>query len=322
MTEQGGQQDLLIVSSSPHVKTRETTRRLMGDVLIALLPAVAAGAWYFGLRALAVIAVSVATAVLAEHAVAVLGRNRSPVGDLSAAVTGLLLALNLPPTVPLFMPVIGSAFAVLIVKTLFGGLGANFLNPALAARGLLLAAWPVRMTAWVRPLDLVSTATPLAALVPKGVAGVPLATYMDLFLGRIPGCIGETCKLALLAGGIYLLWRKVIEWHTPVAFIGTVFALTWLWGPRGMGTGDPLAHVLTGGLFLGAFFMATDYVTSPVTRAGRLAMGIGCGLFTVLIRLFGGYPEGVSYSIMVLNVLTPLIDRWISPRRFGAVKRS
>lgn len=314
--------DLLIVSSSPHLKTRETTQRLMGDVLIGLAPAAGVAAWLFGMRALGVMFAAVASAVLAEHAVAVLGKRKTTVNDLSAAITGLLVAFNIPPSVPLWLPVIGSAFAVLVVKVMFGGLGGNFLNPALAARALLLAAWPVHMTNWVRPFDMVATATPLATLVPKGVAGLPLPSYLDMLIGRIPGSLGETSALALLIGGIYLLWRKVIDWHIPVGFIGTVAIMTWIFGPQGLGTGDPIAHVLAGGLILGAFFMATDYTTSPVTPKGRLVMGIGCGILTVLIRLWGGYPEGVSYSILLMNVATPLIDRVTEPRRFGLVKKA
>ncbi len=320
MAENGAQNELLYVSSSPHVKTRDTTQRLMGDVLLGLAPAAAAAGFFFGSRALIIMAVAVGSAVFSEHLVARMGRKRTTVGDLSAAVTGLLVALNVPPSVPMWIPIIGSAVAILLVKALFGGLGGNFLNPALAARAILLAAWPVHMTAWVRPYDLVATATPLATLVPKGVAGLPLPSYLDMFIGQIPGSLGETSALALLAGGAYLLWRRVINWHIPAAFVGTVFVLTWLLGPNGIGTGDPLAHVLSGGLMLGAFFMATDYVTSPVTTRGQLVMGFGCGLLTVLIRVYGAYPEGVSYSILVMNVVTPLIDRWVTPRKFGMVK--
>jgi Na+-translocating ferredoxin:NAD+ oxidoreductase subunit D len=320
VVQNGAQSELLIVSSSPHVKTRDTTQRLMGDVLIGLAPATLAAGYFFGSRALVVMALAVGTALLAEHAVARMGRRKTTIGDLSAAVTGLLVALNVPPSVPFWIPVIGSAVAVLLIKALFGGLGGNFLNPALAARALLLAAWPVHMTNWVRPFDLVSTASPLATLVPKGVAGLPLPGYWELFSGNIPGSLGETSALALLAGGLYLLWRRVIDWHIPVTFVGTVFVLTWLLGPNGFGSGDPLAHILSGGLMLGAFFMATDYVTSPVTPRGRLVMGLGCGLLTVLIRLYGAYPEGVSYAILIMNVATPLIDRWVTPRKFGTVK--
>jgi electron transport complex protein RnfD len=314
--------DLLIVSSSPHIKTRETTQRLMGDVLIALAPAAAVAAWLFGMRAVGLMIAGVAAAVLSEHAVAVVSRRKTTVSDLSAAITGLLVAFNIPPSAPLWLPVIGSAFAVLVVKVMFGGLGGNFLNPALAARAMLLAAWPVHMTNWVRPFDMMATATPLATLVPKGVAGLPLPSYMDMLIGRIPGSLGETSALALLAGGAYLLWRRVIDWHIPVGFVGTVAVLTWVFGPNGLGTGDPIAHVLTGGLALGAFYMATDYTTSPVTPKGRLVMGIGCGLLTALIRLWGGYPEGVSYSILIMNVATPLLDRFTEPRRFGLVKKA
>lgn len=324
------QSDLLIVSSSPHIKTRETTRRLMADVLIALAPATAVAAWLFGFRAMALIVAAVASAVLAEHALAALGKRKTTISDLSAAITGLLVAFNIPPSAPLWLPVIGSAFAILIVKAMFGGLGGNFLNPALAARAVLLAAWPVHMTNWVRPFDMLATATPLATLVPKGVAGVPLPSYFDMFIGRMPGCVGETSALALLLGGAYLLWRKVIDWRTPIGFIGTVALLTMFFGPQGFlaeagfaaRIDASIGHVLSGGLMLGALFMATDYVTSPVTPRGRLIMGIGCGLLTVLIRLYGGYPEGVSYSILIMNVATPLIDRFTVPRKFGMVKKA
>jgi electron transport complex protein RnfD len=324
------QPDLLIVSSSPHLKTRETTQRLMADVLIALAPAAAVAFWLFGLRAIALVVAAVASAVLTEHAVAALGKRKTTVGDLSAAITGLLIAFNIPPSAPFWLPVVGSMFAVLVVKVAFGGLGGNFLNPALAARAMLLAAWPVHMTKWVRPFDLVATATPLATLVPKGVAGAELPTLAEMFIGRIPGCLGETSAIALLIGGAYLLWRKVIDWHTPVGFIGTVAVLTLVFGPSGLLSDITFAgrlqasasHVLSGGLMLGAWFMATDYVTSPVTPKGRLIMGIGCGLLTVLIRLWGGYPEGVSYSILIMNVATPLIDRFTVPRKFGLVKKA
>lgn len=312
----------LVVSSSPHLRTRETTQRLMGDVLIALAPAGAVAAWLFGLRAVGLMAAGVGAALLAEHAVAVLGRRKTTVGDLSAAITGLLVAYNVPPGAPLWLPAIGAAFAILVVKLMFGGLGGNFLNPALAARAMMLAAWPVHMTSWVRPFDLLATATPLATLVPKGVAGLPLPSYLDMFIGRIPGSLGETSALALLAGAAYLLWRRVIDWRIPVGFISTVALFTWFFGPRGLGTGDPVAHVLAGGLVLAAFFMATDYTTSPVTTRGRLVMGIGCGVLASLIRLWGGYPEGVSYAILIMNVATPLLDRATEPRRFGWVKKA
>jgi len=318
---ENAQSELLIVSSSPHFKTRDTTQRLMGDVLIALAPAAAAATWLFGLNSIALMLAGVAAALLAEHAVAVISKRKTTINDLSAAITGLLVAFNVPPSAPLWIPVVGSVFAIIIVKMLFGGLGGNFLNPALAARAMLLAAWPVQMTTWVRPFDAVATATPLATLIPKGVIGAPLPTYWDMFVGRIPGSLGETSALFLLLGGAYLLWRRVIDWTIPAGFIGTVAVLTWALGPSGLGSGDPLAHILTGGVMLGALFMATDYTTSPVTPKGRLIMGVGCGVLTVLIRLYGGYPEGVSYSILIMNVATPLIDRATEPRRFGLVRK-
>lgn len=325
----GEQKSLLIVSPPPHLFSREKTPRIMLDVLIALFPAALAGFYFFGPRVAAVMALSVAAAVGSEWAAQRLLGRPVAVGDFSAAVTGLLVALNLPPTAPLWLPVVGSAFAVIIVKQLFGGLGGNFLNPALAARAFLMAAWPSQMTAWSAPgvpaapygLHAVTEATPLVALKNPELIG-QLPSYFELLIGRIPGCIGETSALALLIGAGYLLWRRVIDWRIPAAFIGTVAVLTWALGRQGLFTGDPLAHVLAGGLVLGAFFMATDYVTAPVTPLGKLWFGFGCGLLTVLIRLYGGYPEGVSYSILIMNIAAPLVERYTVPRKFGEVKRA
>lgn len=309
----------VVLSSSPHVRDKVTVPLLMRDVIVALIPAAFAGALFFGPRAVGLMAISVIGAVLSEALYEKACHRPVTVGDWSAAVTGLLLAFNIPVTAPWWLPLIGSAFAMIIAKQFFGGLGQNFINPALAARAMLMAAWPARMTAWVTPFDAVSTATPLAILVPKaGESAASLPSYWNMFLGNIPGCIGETSALALLVGGVYLLLRGVIDWRIPVGFIGTVAFLTWAIGPHGAFTGDPLAHILTGGLMLGAFFMATDYVTSPVTRKGRLIMGIGCGIITTLIRIFGSYPEGVSYSILIMNIATPLIDKFVQPKVFGA----
>lgn len=312
--------DLLVVSAPPHLFTAIRTDRLMRDVLIALVPATWAGVNLFGPRVLMVVAAAVAAAIGAEAiAQRLLGRPSSS-GDFSAAVTGLLLALNLPPGVPIWLPIIGSAFAIVIVKQLFGGLGSNFLNPALAARVFLMAAWPGLMTTWVKPGDwtaeAMTGATPLAILKDPGILQ-RFPSYAELFWGWVPGTIGETSAAALLLGVAYLLWRGVIRWHIPVSFVGTVALLTWVLGPRGVLTGDPLAHVLSGGLLLGAFFMATDYVSGPVTRFGRVWFGVGCGVLTVLIRLYGGYPEGVSFSILIMNMAAPLLDRYTVPTQFG-----
>jgi electron transport complex protein RnfD len=310
----------LVVSSSPHVRSESSISGIMFDVVIALVPAVIAAAIFFGMRALFVIGISIATAVLTEALIQYLMKKPVTINDWSAVVTGLLLAFNLPPTAPWWLAVIGSAFAIAIVKQLFGGLSYNFLNPALAARAFLLASWPVRMTAWVQPgVDAVTTATPLAILKGTEAAG-QLPSLMDMFVGNIGGTIGETSALALLIGAAYLLYKRVINWRIPFIYIATVGVLTWILGPNGAFTGQPLYHILGGGLILGAFFMATDYVTSPVTPLGQIIMGLGCGIITVVIRLYGGYPEGVSYSILFMNVATPLIERYTVPKKFGEVK--
>ncbi|MDI3508143.1 MAG: H+/Na+-translocating ferredoxin:NAD+ oxidoreductase subunit [Clostridiales bacterium] len=324
----------LVVSSSPHVRSESSVSGIMLDVVIALVPAVIAAAIFFGMRALFVIGISIATAVLTEALIQYLMKKPVTINDWSAVVTGLLLAFNLPPTAPWWLAVIGSAFAIAIVKQLFGGLSYNFLNPALAARAFLLASWPVRMTAWAQPgvdavttatplaqpgVDAVTTATPLAILKGTESAG-QLPSLMDMFIGNIGGTIGETSALALLIGAAYLLYKRVINWRIPFVYIATVGVLTWILGPDGAFTGQPLYHILCGGLILGAFFMATDYVTSPVTPLGQIIMGLGCGIITVVIRLYGGYPEGVSYSILFMNVAAPLIERYTVPKKFGEVK--
>jgi electron transport complex protein RnfD len=309
--------DKYTLSSSPHVRSVETTGRIMRDVLIALLPATVLGVVYFGWNALWVVLVSTAVAVATEALLQLLMKKKVTILDGSAAVTGLLLALNLPPSVPLYIPVVGSVFAIAIVKQCFGGIGSNFLNPALAARAFLMLSWPTVMTSWTMPADAVSTATPLAAIKVAG-AGVP-SPYLDMFLGNVGGCIGETSALALLIGGLYLVARRVIDPSIPVVYIATVGLFTWVAGPEGLFTGDGLYHMLAGGLMLGAIYMATDYTTSPMTVKGRIVFALGCGVVTCVIRLWGGYPEGVSYSILLMNLFVPLIDRAVKPRMFGSV---
>lgn len=311
---------LLIVSSSPHIRATETTDRLMRDVLFALTPALLAAVVFFGPRALMVVAVSVLAAVAAEYVYQRLTHQPTTVQDGSAALTGLLLAFVIPPTVPLWLPVIGAILAIVIVKQLFGGLGDNFLNPALAGRALLLAAWPALMTSWVNVQGLAS-ATPLVGIVNKSAeaANVAIPSLTNLFIGARAGSLGETSAAALLLGGLYLIYRKVIDWRIPASFIATVAVMAYIFGGKTLFTGDPILHILSGGLFLGAFFMATDYVTSPITQRGRIVFGIGCGFITMLIRLWGGYPEGVCYSILIMNIATPLIDRFTMPRRYGEV---
>ena len=309
--------DKYTLSSSPHVRSADTTGRIMLDVIIALLPAAVLGVVFFGWNALWVVLVSTAAAVATEAALQLLMKKKVTIMDGSAAVTGLLLALNLPPSVPLYIPVVGSVFAIAIVKQCFGGIGGNFLNPALAARAFLMLSWPTVMTSWTMPADAVSTATPLAAIKVAG-AGVP-SPYLDMFLGNVGGCIGETSALALLIGGLYLVARRVIDPSIPVVYIATVGLFTWVAGPEGLFTGDGLYHMLAGGLMLGAIYMATDYTTSPMTVKGRIVFALGCGVVTCVIRLWGGYPEGVSYSILLMNLFVPLIDRAVKPRMFGSV---
>ena len=324
---------LLTVSPSPHIKHPDTTRTVMIDVLLALLPASVWGAYIFGLRVLMVIAVCVASAVLAEALTQLLLRRPVTVSDCSAAVTGLLLALNLPAAVPLWMCAIGSAFAIIVVKQLFGGIGKNFVNPALAAR-VFLFAWPSEMSFFTAPeerlglfafsltpetVDVVATATPLASL-KQGM--LPEASLIDLIFGNIGGCIGEVSAILLIAGFVYLLLRRVITWHIPVAYIGTVALLTFLFPQGNVGLDFMFAQICSGGLLLGAIYMATDYTTSPVTAAGRIIYGVGCGLLTVFIRYFGGYPEGVSFSILIMNTLVWYLDRYTRPKRFGGGKHA
>lgn len=311
--------DLLLVTSSPHVHSRDNVPDAMRDVLIALLPALACGLYFFRLPALMVIIVCLASSYGAEYLCLRLLNKPVPVREQSALVTGLLLSFCLPPHLPLWMAALGSAFAIIIVKHLFGGLGHNIFNPALIGRAFLLASFPVAMTGWSSPVDGVSTATPLGIM--KEAAGQNLPDISQLVIGNVSGSIGETSALAILAGGLFLLYRRHIDWRIPGSFLGTVFVLTALVGIiSGKEMIYPAYHLFAGGLFLGAFFMATDWVTSPVTKTGRLIFGAGCGALVVLIRLKGGYPEGVAYSILLMNVVTPLIDRYTKARVFGGAK--
>lgn len=322
----------LSVASSPHLTSPLGTQQLMRDVLIALVPALAIAVYFFGPRALLLTAVSVAGCMFFEWGYRKLMKQSNTLGDLSAVITGVLLAFVCPVYLPYWAILIGDFFAIVVVKQLFGGLGKNFLNPALAGRAFLMLCYPVEMTLWVQPgpknwagivstVDAVTGATPLSAdymhsgLLPEGV------NLGDMFVGNIAGCIGEVSALMLLAGGIYLVWRGVIRIRIPVAFIGTVAVLTFLF-PQG---GNDrlqwmLYEILGGGLMLGALFMATDYVTSPATKKGEIIYGIGCGLLTVFIRYFGSYPEGVSYAILLMNVCAWLFDQIGQPARFGVTK--
>lgn len=311
----------LFVSASSHIHSRETVPKVMWAVFLALIPAGAAAVIIFGLAALKVTLISVLSCIITEALIQKLNRKKITISDGSAALTGLLLAYNLSSRVPFWIPVIGGIFAVAIAKHTFGGLGANIFNPALAARAFLLVSWPKHMTEFLKPFsaDAVTTATPLAMLkegMAKNLSAAGLS-YWDLFLGRRAGCLGEVCIIALLIGAAYLLWKQYIWWHTPAGFILTLASLSWIFGTQGLFKGDFIFSILSGGLILGAFFMATDYVTTPITKKGQLVFGIGCGILTFVIRRFGGYPEGVSYSILMMNAAVPLIDRYIRPRRYG-----
>ena len=309
----------LIVSSSPHLHCGMNTRTIMLDVLIALAPAGIASVWLFGWRALLVELICVASAMAAEVLSRAVMKRPQTVGDLSCVVTGLLLAYNLPSTIPLWQAALGSVVAIVVAKQMFGGLGQNFVNPALLGRIVLMGSFPGEMNNWVAPMqwqgaDAISSATPLA-LMSQG--GDPSAfSPLQLFVGMRGGCLGETCVFALLLGGVYLVIRRVISPIVPVVYIGTVFVMTWLLG------GNPLYHILSGGLMLGAIFMATDYTTSPINKAGKVVFAVGCGLLTVLIRLYGSLPEGVSFAIVIMNILVPLIERVTRPRPFGENRRA
>lgn len=314
--------ELLVVSSSPHIRAHENIQTIMRDVVIALMPATLFGIYNFGVKALIVLILCIGSAVGFEAIYQKFTKQKVTVNDLSAVVTGLLLGLNLPHTVPWWIPVIGGAFAILIVKQLFGGLGQNFMNPALASRAFLLISFTGIMTNW--QIDGMSSATPLAFI--KAATRAELGSLqpphlMDLFVGNIAGCIGETSVIALLIGGIYLLVRHIISWKIPVTYIATVALMVLLLGGQGFDMNVVAYHVFSGGLMIGAFFMATDYSSSPMTGTGKIIMGIGCGVLTALIRLYGGYPEGVSFAILIMNLFVPLIDRFTVPKSFGEVAK-
>ena len=344
-----------IVSSSPHIHDSLRTDRAMLFVVIALLPSAIWGVYAFGMRALLVLVVSVLSSLLTEYILERIG-GKFTLKDFSAAVTGLLIGMNMPPMVPLYIPVIASVFAMLVVKWTFGGLGANWMNPALAGRVFVFFSFSSQMSSFSLPralsADLVTSATPLSqikTMITSGVGGISNSemlsrvTYpvsemagnlssslgipgytIDAFVGNIGGCIGEVSSLLLLVGGLFLIFKKIITWHIPVTYLASFAILSWIFGgvPRGLGlfSGEVLYPLFTGGLFLGAFFMATDWVTTPTTKKGEIIFGIGCGFFTFLIRYFGSLPEGVSLAILLMNILTPTIDRFVRPKKFGYVK--
>ena len=311
--------DKLIVSSSPHLNGKRTTQNIMLDVIIGLAPAMLASIVYFGVKAVAVILTCVAACILFEYLCRKVMKRPQTVGDLSCVVTGVLLALNLPATIHPLIAVFGSVVAIVVVKQMFGGIGQNFVNPALTARIILMNSFPARMTHWVAPFDYAATADSITTATPLGIlkeGGGELPSYLDLFLGKTGGCLGETCALAILIGGIYLIARRVISPVIPVTYLATAAVFSLLFGR------DPIFDLLSGGLMLGAFFMATDYTTSPLYFWGRVVFAIGCGALTLVIREFGSLPEGVSYSILLMNILTPLIERYIKPKAFGSPKKA
>ena len=308
---------LLKVSAPPHITSKDDVSTIMFDVILALMPSMVAGAYFFGYRALMIVLISVLSSVAFECLWNVSFKKKTTIYDLSAVVSGILLAYNMPSTVPLWLPVVGSFFMIIIVKMCFGGLGHNFMNPALAGRAFLMASWPAFMTKFVAPftrMELWNTADVVTSATPLNSEFTGTVTNWDLFMGNVGGCIGETSALALLLGGAYLVVRKIITWRIPVCYIATVAVISALFG-HNVGF-----ELFAGGLMLGAIFMATDYVTSPVTPLGQIIYAIGCGVMTCVIRFAGGYAEGVSYSILLMNIASPLFDKLTPPRKYG--KRS
>lgn len=309
----------LLVSSSPHLRSGASTQRIMLDVIIALCPALIASFVFFGPRALLLVAVTVLSCVLSEYVSRKIMKRSNTVPDLSCIVTGLLLAFNLPVSLNPLMAAFGGMVAIVVVKQMFGGIGQNFVNPALTARIILMNSFPGDMSTWtpafgwLNGTDATTTATPLGVLKEGGDFTF---SHLDLFLGNTGGCLGETCALALILGGVYLMVRRVISPVIPVTYLATVAVISLIAGR------DPLVDLLSGGLLIGAFFMATDYTTSPISRNGRIIYALGCGVFTMLIRMFASLPEGVSYSIVLMNILVPLIERFTLPKPFGSQKKA
>jgi len=298
------------MSSSPHIYAEDNIRQIMLDVIIALCLPLIGGVYFFGAGVILLTLVSVASCVVFEYLWQAATKKRVTIGDLSAVVTGMLIVMCSPPSLPVWMVIIADLFAIIVAKQFFGGIGKNFMNPALAARAFLLASFPVAMTRWTNPFtDVISRATPLAAVKTGGA----VFNYSRLFIGNVPGSIGETSAALLLLGALYLLYRGIITPTAPVAYLATMAVLTYIFG------GDPVYHLLSGGVMLGAFFMATDYSSSPLTEKGKVIMGIGCGAITAVIRMYGGV-EGCCYAILFMNILTPIIDKYTMPKRFGRVK--
>lgn len=319
--------NLFTISTSPHIRGKESISKIMWTVNLALAPAALFAIYNFGIPALITLLVGSLSAVGLEYLVQKLRKKPITISDGSAFLTGLLLAMCLPPTIPPYMAIVGSFIAIVIAKHSMGGLGYNIFNPAHIGRAAIMVSWPVAMTTWSKlstSVDVVTTATPLNILKQQGYGklidtfGSVPQMYKAMFIGTRNGSIGETSTVLLLLGGIYLIYKGYVNWHVPVFMIGTVGILTWVFGPVGLFTGDPVFHMMAGGLIIGAFFMATDMVTIPITKKGQVIFAIGAGALTVLIRLKGGYPEGVCYSILLMNAVTPLIDRLVRPVKFGA----
>lgn len=315
------------ISASPHIRSEESISKIMWNVNLALAPAAVFSVYYFGLPALINMVIGAASAVAIEYIVQRFRKKKITAFDGSAFLTGLLLAMSVPPGLPPYMMVIGSFIAIVIAKHSMGGLGFNIFNPAHIGRAALMVSWPVAMTTWTKlttSVDVVTSATPLNILKQQGYAklietfGSTTELYKAMFVGTRNGSIGETSTILLLIGGVYLLYKGYINWHVPIFMIGTVGILTWIFAPTGLFTGDPVFNMMAGGLMLGAFFMATDMVTIPITIKGQIIFAVGAGVITSLIRLIGGYPEGVCYSILLMNSITPLIDRLVKPKEFGA----
>ena len=314
----------LIVSSAPHIHCKDSIKKVMWSVVFALIPAGIAAFIFFGIQVLKIILVSVVFALIFEFLIQKIRKQEVTIFDGSAAVTGILLAYNLPPTVPLWLPIVGVFVAIIFGKQIFGGLGSNVFNPALVGRAFLVISWPKLMTTWAAPftksVDAISSATPLA--ISKGLVVVDkYFSLTDLFFGKYPGCLGETSVLALLLGACFLLYKKYISWHTPLSYILSLGLLTWFFGRNAL-SGDFFYNIFAGGLMLGALFMATDMTTTPLSNKGKIIFGLGCGCITALIRLKGGYPEGVSFSILLMNAFTPLIDKiTLGNRQYFAKKK-
>jgi Na+-translocating ferredoxin:NAD+ oxidoreductase subunit D len=310
--------DLMNITSSPHIHSGKSVKGVMWAVSLALVPSGIWGIWVFGFKALYLMAASVMTCIATEAVILKLRKKPVAVNDGSAFLTGLLLAYNVSPDLPIWAICIGAFFAIAVAKQAFGGLGRNIFNPALAGRAFLMASWPTYMVTFKNPrwqVDALTSATPLTNL--KHDFGFPVPSYIDLLTGNRGGCIGEVCVIALLIGAVYLLYKRYIELRIPMSYMGTVALLSWIFMGDGLFKGDWLFYVLSGGLVLGAFYMATDYVTSPITKKGKIIFGILCGVLTFSIRKWGGYPEGVCYAILIMNAAVPIIERHTRPERFG-----